>query len=208
MFKKSISLFTLFGISVGTNWSFPALVLAFGFWQGFWVVPLYMLLALSIVAHEFGHALVGRKWFGTKCHYIAMHALGGVAMMEIPKEPKGEFWVGLAGPLVSLSIALLLIPIVWFSQSSLLYMVMVINFWVFLFNLVPALPMDGGRMLRAALSTKLGHYKATKVTLKVSRLLIGAAVLLGVLFKLWFLLIVAMFVLFLGYAEEHALENR
>lgn len=204
------------------NWSFPILVGALALFQGFSVrdagpaavlfsvlgfVVLYSLLALSIVAHEFGHALTGRRFFGTHCEHITMHALGGVAMMEIPKDPKGEFWVALAGPVVSLVLAILLVPLVWLTQSPILYLVMVINFWVFLFNLAPALPMDGGRMLRAALSWKMGHFRATKCALKVSRVVIGLALLLGILYKLWFLLVVAGFVLLLGFGEEHALDE-
>ena len=189
------------------NWSFLAVVGLFGLFYGAWIIPVYLLLALSIVAHEFGHALTGRRWFGTRCEYISLHALGGVAMMEVPKTPKGEFWVSLAGPVVSLAIAILLMPIVWYTQNGLVYYIMVINFWVALFNFAPALPMDGGRMFRAVLSKRIGHYRATKIALRVSRVLVGAALLLGILYELWVLLLIAAFVLVLGYAEEHQLEN-
>lgn len=207
MLKKNIHLFKLFGIPVGMNWSFLAVIVAFGFFYGVWMIPVYLLLALSIVAHEFGHALTGRRWFGTRCQYISLHALGGVAMMDVPKTPKGEFWVSLAGPVVSLAIAILLMPLVWLTQSWLLYYVMVINFWVALFNFAPALPMDGGRMFRAVLSKRIGHYRATKIALYVSRLLVGGALILGILHQLWVLLLIAAFVLVLGFAEEHQLEN-
>lgn len=222
MFKQHIKLGEVFGIPVGMNRSFPLIVGLLALLQGFSAmrygplaalasvtefVVLYAFLALSIVAHEFGHALVGRKWFGAHCEHITMHALGGVAMMEIPNSPKGEFWVGLAGPLVSLALAILLMPFVWLTHSGMLYTVMSLNFLVFLFNLVPAFPLDGGRMFRAVLATKIGHRSATRLAIRVSRGLVGLGVVLGLIYSLWMLLLVGAFVLLLGYAEERNLEE-
>ena len=141
-----------------------------------------MVLGLSIVAHEYGHALTGRL-FGCETHDINLSMIGGCAsMLSMPRRGWQEFLVSLAGPLVSFALcglgfaAFYLLPIendfLWNSLGSLAWLTLVLG----CFNLLPGFPMDGGRIFRSVMMIFTTRPKATFVAMWVGR---AFAVLLG-----------------------------
>lgn len=142
-----------------------------------------------VILHEFGHALVAKR-FGVKTRDIILMPIGGVARLEsLPTEPLKEILIALAGPAVNLVIACLIysfflvLGIGWLQPDTdfisildtgigFLHLVLLINLASFAINLLPILPMDGGRILRAALSIKLDRAKASYVTRIISFLLV------------------------------------
>jgi Zn-dependent protease len=171
-----------------------------------------ILLFAFVVMHEYGHALTARK-FGIKTRDIILYPIGGVARLErIPERPIEELWVALAGPAVNLVIAVVLLaylvvsrtfePItsLTISTGSLIERLMVVNLWLVGFNLIPAFPMDGGRVLRALLGLRLEYVQATQIAATIGQ---GIAFIFGFigLFSNPFLVFIALFV-WMGAGEE------
>lgn len=147
--------------------------------------PLLVLVFGCVLLHELGHALMARR-FGIETADITLYPIGGVARLNrIPKSPGAEFLIALAGPAVNFVIVLVLLALeiaVYGLGASplfggLLGWLMVVNLILGLFNLIPAFPMDGGRVLRAALSGWLGRVRATSVAATIGRTL---ALLFGI----------------------------
>lgn len=180
-------------------------------------VLLILALFLCVVLHEFGHALTARL-FGIATRDITLLPIGGVARLEsMPEDPKEELLVALAGPAVNAVIAgglfagLLLSG---FFTQALNVTAMLNNFWLqllvaniilVLFNLIPAFPMDGGRVLRSLLALFIDHLKATRIAANIGR---GLAVLMGIagFFLNPWLILTAGFVWFGAGAEAQAVE--
>jgi len=166
----SWKIFSAFGIPVRLHISMLLLpVIAFTWVEGnslsSWIVAgvLAVLLFASVIAHEFGHALMGRR-FGVKTEDIVLTPIGGMARMRnIPTNPSQEIAIAIAGPLVSFAVALgawlfvsaapvmPLAPRLILGAAAVLYE---LNLTLALFNLIPALPMDGGRVFRGILSLR------------------------------------------------------
>lgn len=176
------------GIPVEIHWSFVLMgfyILYLGQYHGMdwgttaWLAILVLCIFFCVVLHEFGHALTARR-FGVKTKDIILSPIGGVARLEkLPEKPIQEFYVAVAGPLVNLLIAILLLPYFFFysmeearyqlsslhfsNPVELIPLLLFGNIVLAGFNLLPAFPMDGGRIFRALLSIKLGRLKATKL---------------------------------------------
>ncbi len=127
----------------------------------------------SVALHELGHSVVARAK-GSYIHEIVLYPFGGAAKISnIPKRPMDEILVALAGPAVSLALALLFRQIEWLAFLGYL------NGMLFFFNILPVFPMDGGRVLRAALTIKKGRVEATRLAATVGKYFCGLFVLVG-----------------------------
>jgi Zn-dependent protease len=181
------------------------------------VFGLVLVVFACIVLHELGHALVARR-FGIATRHITLLPIGGIAQMEsLPQKPKQEMLIALAGPAVNLVIALIILPFVdahrlvqaeslsEIHTANFLLALIIINLWLAVFNLIPAFPMDGGRVLRALLAFRVDFAKATRIAA-----LTGQAIAI-VFFALGFLysptLVFIGLLVFLGGQYEYALVD-
>ncbi len=167
----------------------------------------------SVLLHEFGHALAARR-YGVRTPDITLLPIGGVARLErIPEKPQHELVVALAGPAVNVGIAAILFLLgtllgagigapmpALFGAGGFLSQVLWVNLWLVLFNLIPAFPMDGGRVLRALLAIRTGFARATRVAASVGQAFAFIFALLG-FFGNPLLLFIALFV-YLGASGE------
>lgn len=179
-----------------------------------------LLLFLSVTLHELGHSLQAMK-FGVRVKGITLMPMGGLAQLEeIPEEPNKELRIAIAGPLVNFAIAALLIGLGALldaralvsleelqaslgsvSWSGLLAYLTSANLILGLFNLIPAFPMDGGRVLRALLAKRMDHAKATRVAAQVGQGLAFLMGLWGFMSGSWTLVLIAIFV-WMGAGQE------
>ena len=169
-------------------------------------------LFVCVVLHEYGHALTARR-YGIRTRDITLYPIGGVARLErMPDRPIEELWVALAGPAVNVVIAVLLFGYLFFTNGlqpvsianlgsgSFIERLMLVNIYLVAFNLIPAFPMDGGRVLRALLALRLEYFRATQIAANIGQ---GLAFVFGFIgmFTNPFLVFIALFV-WLGAAEE------
>ena len=184
LFGNRFRLCEAFGIPVYVDISFAILLLLFiGSGESFtYGVTEALILALSIVLHEFGHSLTARL-FGYRTNDITISLLGGCAsLISLPRKAWQEFLTALAGPLVSFALAavgfftLLFFPIENHWLRYALVYLMWLNVMLGGFNLLPGFPLDGGRIFRSVLRLFLSRPKATFVAMWVGRVF---AILLG-----------------------------
>ncbi len=170
-----------------------------------------ILLFACVVLHEFGHILTARR-FGIESPEVTLLPIGGVASMpRMPADPRQELAVALAGPAVNLAIGLVLLAVVGSlrpsdlaqidnTHLSLAARLGAANIFLAVFNLIPAFPMDGGRVLHALLAMRMGNAAATAAAAKVGQALAFALGFLG-LFGNPLLLFIAIFVYIAATAE-------
>ncbi len=174
-----------------------------------------------VTLHEFGHILMARR-FGVRTPDVLLLPIGGVARLErIPEEPRQELLIAIAGPLVTLLIAAALYaalrvagsldPLATLSVETgpFAARLMAVNIWLLGFNLIPAFPMDGGRVLRALLATRVGLIRATRAAAVVGQVLAVGMGLVGLSSQGSPMLILIAFFVFIGAATEaSAVETR
>lgn len=165
-----------------------------------------------VLAHEFGHILTARS-FGLETPDVTLLPIGGLARLQgIPKRPAQELAVALAGPAVNLAIAALLVMLPGVdlagaehaavpTSSAMLPALATINLFLALFNLLPAFPMDGGRVVRALLAMVMDHGRATRVAASLGHALAIGLALLGLSFENAILVLIAGFVCLAASAE-------
>ena len=178
-----------------------------------------LLLFLCVLLHEFGHVFAARR-YGIQTPDITLLPIGGVARLErIPEKPTQELVVALAGPAVNIAIAALLFLVLGGLASdagtevanpgvSLLERLLWVNLFLVVFNLIPAFPMDGGRVLRAILAHRLGYARGTQIASRVGQALAFAFGLWGLLSGNPLLMFIALFVYLGAASEAHAVQMR
>lgn len=223
--KWAFKLAKIAGIDVYIHYTF-FLLLAWFAWQGYSETGLLSdalegvlficALFTCVVLHEFGHALTGRV-FGVRTDHITLLPFGGVAFMEsIPKRPKQEILISLAGPAVNIAIAGLIYAYLQFTPIQLnqeqlsqgewpfLFQLLIVNVFLAVFNLIPAFPMDGGRVLRGLLAIKLEYSTATLWASRVGKFFAVAFIAYGLVSSHTMLVIIGVFI-FLGATGENRL---
>ena len=209
----------MFGVPVRVHLTFPLLLVFLGIRDAQAGLPvldgqlLYLALFACVLLHEFGHVLAARR-FGVATKDVTLLPFGGLARLErMPERPVHELWVALAGPAVNVVIAVALFAFLaatgrlprltldGITGLGFLAKLAVVNTGLVLFNLLPAFPMDGGRVVRALLAMVMPYPRATRIA---ARLGIGMAVL----FALWgmtggnLMLFVIAFFIWLGATAE------
>jgi Zn-dependent protease/predicted transcriptional regulator len=231
----SIKLFKIRGIDVKIHLTFVLILIWAAYrwssitgagWKGaaFGVVAT-LLLFVAVTLHELGHSFQALK-FGVRVHDITLMPMGGLAQMEeIPEKPSQELRITLAGPLVNFSIAALLIGLgallqvrsvislqelaqsLWqVSWSGMLAYLTMANLAIGLFNLIPAFPMDGGRVLRALLAARIDYGKATTIAIFIGQGLAWLLGLWGFMIGNYFMVLIAIFV-WMGAGQEGKQNN-
>src|SRR3954447_17304291 len=172
-----------------------------------------------ILLHEFGHILMARR-YGVRTPDVILLPIGGVARLErIPDEPRQELLIALAGPAVTLAIIIILLAVLRLAgshaevtelseQQPFLAQLVSVNLYLLLFNLVPAFPMDGGRVLRALLSSRLGLLRGTRIAATLGQSLAVVGGLYGITRPEPLLVLVAFFVFLGANAEAATVEAR
>lgn len=221
----------LLGVDINIHPTFALVfVFAFVYWglgEDGGVVPfllgtvLVLLVFLSVLVHEIGHVVMARE-FGIQVLDITLWPFSGVARIEqTPSTPRNELLIALAGPGMNLAIFMLLLPVILLiavvggpgllfgagdrfrtlDAASMVAAIGVLNLGLMIFNLLPAFPLDGGRVLRAAMTPRIGRNRATEIA---TRLGVGVAVLL-VLAGVWqrdlMLPVFGLFIIFAARAE-------
>ncbi|MBL7842586.1 MAG: site-2 protease family protein [Cyclobacteriaceae bacterium] len=220
--KYSLSLGRVAGVQIFIHWTFLILIgwiVYINLKQGMgtvdiiWSVLFILTLFACVTAHELGHALAAKRYH-IKTRNITLLPIGGLAQLEsIPEKPKEELVVALAGPLVNIIIAVALFPLIKISPYAIeemdltrlshhnfLFSLMVVNIWLAVFNMIPAFPMDGGRVFRALLSFKFERNVATRIAASVGQLLAVGFVFIGFFYNP-FLIFIGVFI-FLGAQAE------
>lgn len=196
--RGSLKIARLFGVPVFLHWSFALVPIAvFFIWQDegteskglLWLSLFATCLFLSILLHEYGHVLAARR-FGVSTKDIILLPIGGLARLtRLPERPLHELLVAIAGPTVNVVIAILLLPFVYVFWKNLeinalplpdpitedfnffIPMLFSLNLLLAIFNLIPAFPMDGGRILRALLAMKYTRLRATWVAATLGQII-------------------------------------
>lgn len=185
-----------------------------------WQTSLFIILVFAcVLAHEFGHIFTARA-FGVPTPDVTLLPIGGVARLErIPEDPWQEFLIAIAGPAVNVVIAFFLIAfvgadltgshvtVVESNSVSMVDRLAAVNLFLALFNLIPAFPMDGGRVLRALLSIRLGFVRATEVAASIGQMVAFALGFIG-LFYNPLLIFIAIFVYLAAASEAHMVALR
>jgi Zn-dependent protease/CBS domain-containing protein len=178
-----------------------------------------LLLFLCVLLHEFGHIFTARA-FGVATPDVILLPIGGVSRLErIPEQPSEEFLIAIAGPLVNVAIAALLVLLggahlelghlvaLESTSTSMVDRLAAVNVFLAVFNLIPAFPMDGGRVLRALLASRFGYVRATELAAAIGQ---WVAFLLGFLglFGNPLLIFIAIFVYLAAASEAHLVSIR
>ncbi|MCA1996459.1 MAG: site-2 protease family protein [Armatimonadetes bacterium] len=210
----SIRLATVRGIPIRLHFSFLLLIVWIGIVSRGQATAVVNILALfgCVLLHELGHALTAQK-FGIRIKDITLYPVGGVAMLVDRPKPKQEFWITLAGPSVNVVIALAAAVALAlqgarpetlqsaFEAGAFLPYLLVANVMLAVFNMIPAFPMDGGRILRSVLAMTMPHAKATRIAGTIGQ---GLAILFGFLglFTGQIVLMIIAFFVFVGAGAE------
>jgi stage IV sporulation protein FB len=229
--EGSFPLFSVRGIVIRMHITFPLILIwgaiQFGWLGGgglsgaIFGVIVFLLLFAIVVLHELGHSFAA-QYYGVPVKQIVLLPIGGVAQLSrIPEAPSQEFVIAIAGPAVNFALALVMLALGfvtgqglgWISPAELVRNMGQLNFgaianYVFIsnlflgiFNLIPAFPMDGGRVLRALLASQMSYVRATRIAVAVGQSLAMLFGLWGFLGGGFFMILIAIFI-YLGAGQE------
>lgn len=204
---RSIRLFKLAGIPVYIHWTFFILVFyvlgeslseSDSIPQMIFNLSILLTVFGCVTLHEYGHALTAKR-YGIITQDIILSPIGGVARLSgLPEKPVQEFLVAIAGPMVNVVIVLIITAVLYFAYpqeelgytnneitwanflNNYLLVINVINASLVVFNMVPAFPMDGGRVLRSLLAMKLGKVKATRIASVIGQIIASLFVIVAI----------------------------
>jgi len=229
--KRSFKISRLGGITINMHWTFLILlawVIAANSVQGLtwdkimWSFIFIVLVFLSVLLHELGH-LWAAKHFNILTKEITLLPTGGISYYEnFPKSPKEELLISLVGPVINLGIAGLLLPFIqshapiWevtrhfdiIHESDFLYKLHLVNLGLFAVNLIPAFPLDGGRILRAILGLRMNYFKATSIVVIIGKVLAVVFFITAVIYLNLLLLLLSLLIFFAVRSEEYVLHLR
>jgi Zn-dependent protease/CBS domain-containing protein len=223
--KYSLRIGSVWKIPIELHFTFLLLILAvlslsaynlqyYTAFSAFYLFFMILFLFIFVVFHELAHSVIAQH-YGIKVRKIVLYPIGGVSEIEeIPDKPSQEWRMAIAGPLISLIIGFALISasilfnptllsnLFSFSASTgeILFDLGMLNVFLGLFNLIPAFPMDGGRVFRALLAERMKFSDATRLAVNIGRIFGIAMVIIGFLFN--FLLVLVGLFVYLGASEE------
>lgn len=229
--KGSFKLGNIAGIGVFIHWTFSLLILFIVYvnykagqnaTQILWSVLFILCIFLTVLMHELGHALTAKK-FDIKTKDITLLPIGGLARLEkLPEKPSEELMVAFAGPLVNIVLALVTSLFITLPNTpeemvaqlengvnagNFFLNFYLVNIVLAFFNLIPAFPMDGGRVLRALLSYKLERHQATKIAARIGQVLAIGFIFLG-FFSNPVLIFIGIFVFMGAQIESEYTESK
>ena len=228
---NSLRLFRIKGIDIRVHITFPLILIwaaiQFGWLNGlgiqgaFFGVIVTLLLFAIVVLHELGHSMAALT-YGVPVKQIVLLPIGGVAQLaRMPEKPIQEFIIAIAGPLVNVGLGIILLLIAPYagfdftmgsisanlvdlaraSMSSVFAYIFISNLFLAVFNLLPAFPMDGGRILRAILATRMSYPRATAIAVTIGQALAWMLGLYGFLGGGFFMVLIAIFI-YVGAGQE------
>jgi len=229
--KGALKIGKIAGIGLFIHWTFLILI-AFIIYinykaghtlsQILWSIFFILIIFVTVMLHELGHALAAKN-YNIQTIDITLLPIGGLARLEkLPEKPSEELVVAFAGPLVNLAIAFITALFILLPASSeelisqlsngvngsnFFLNFFLVNLWLALFNLIPAFPMDGGRVLRAILSYKLQRHIATKIAARIGQFLALGFIFLGVFYNP-FLILIGIFVMMAAQIETNYTDSK
>ncbi len=179
----------------------------------FYALLYSLIILLSVTLHELGHTVVAQR-YGIRVQDIVLTPIGGVARLTgIPDNPHHEIRIALAGPYVSLMLALLGATLCFMSSFTgisllfaLLFLFTAVNTMLLLFNMLPSFPMDGGRVLRGWLSQKRGALEATRIASQIGKYMSIGFIVIGLTTGRLSLALIGVFILISGGSEYRIMQ--
>ncbi|MDM8520960.1 site-2 protease family protein [Anaerolineales bacterium HSG6] len=225
----SLKLGRILGIDIKMHVTFLLILFWGAFFYGGSGGPLYgllitVLLFVIVLLHELGHSIAAML-FDIKVRDIILLPIGGVARLErMPEKPWQELVVALAGPLVNVVLFLMILPLIsgltWAQDSSamlsiqqpgflgILWFLLLANLSLIIFNMIPAFPLDGGRVFRATLGLFMDYQRATSVAVQVGRFFAFGLGIYAIINGEFFLVIISLFIYTAGSQENKAVKAR
>ena len=229
--KRSIKLISINGLTIKMHWTFLILlawviaanaVNLLTFNKLIWSLAFIVLVFGSIIVHELAHYCTTKR-FTIFTHEITLLPTGGLSQYEtFPKNIKEELLISMSGPFANLAIAALLLPFIqdhepiWnvtnhfdiIHENNLLYKLHLVNLGIFVINLIPAFPLDGGRIFRAILGLKMNYFKATNIVILIGNILAVVIFIGGIIYVNLLLIIISILIFAAVQSEEYLLHLR
>ncbi len=208
--KGQFEIGRVWGVPICLDISLVIMAVMFVFRAGNLVLGLLSaaILLASILLHELGHTAVALS-YGCRVRDITLLLLGGRAtLVDMPRGPWREAWMAAAGPLVSLLLGVggfllaALVPARTLAYSLCWYL-QYVNFSLLFFNLIPAFPMDGGRIFRALMESRIGRQRATLIAFRVAQVLAACMAIWAILDGFDFVLLLIAYFIFVSSKTEY-----
>jgi Zn-dependent protease len=198
---------TFFGIPLYFHWTWFIFILILCCIQPE-LLPVSLLAFFFVTLHEYGHSLMAR-WYNLDVADITLYPIGGVARIAFEyNDYKEELFVTIAGPLVNVVLAIVFFFPAYFLENNYFVLCFYVNFILATFNLLPLIPMDGGRILRSSLHKLFGNFsKATLYSVRIGQFLAGLFVFLSLACNLWIWALIFLWVIFGAQRELQMVQK-